>query len=77
MGEEVADEKKGAEGLSLRAPLRDRREGGCVAREGDELLPIGEVGAEPVVCSALNTPLAQPFKEDEMVDRIEGRAEVK
>ena len=42
-----------------------------MAREGDPLLPVGEVGGEPVECSALNTPLAQPFKEDGMVDHIE------
>ena len=48
-----------------------------MAREGDELLPAGEVGGEPVEGSALNTLLAQPFKEDGMVDRIKGCAEFK
>ena len=48
-----------------------------MAREGDPLLPVGEVGGEPVECSALNTLLTQPFKEDGMVDRIKGCAEVK
>ena len=37
----------------MRDPLLDWREGGCVARKGDELLPIGEVRGEPVECSAL------------------------
>ena len=47
-----------------------------MAGEGDELLPVGEVGGEPVESSALNTLLAQPFKEDGMIDSIEGCAEV-
>ena len=37
--------------------------------------PVSEVGGEPVKCSALNTLLAQPFKEDGMVDSIKGCAE--
>ena len=48
-----------------------------MAREGDELLPAGEVGGEPVEGSALNTLLAQPFKKNGMVDRIEDCAELK
>lgn len=47
-----------------------------MAREGDELLPVGEVGGEPVECGALNTLLAQPFEEDGMVYSIKGCAEV-
>ena len=39
------------------------------------LRPVSEVGGEPVKCSALNTLLAQPFKEDGMVDSIKGCAE--
>ena len=56
--------------------MHNRREGGCVAREGDKLLPVSEVGVEPVECSALDTLLAQPFKEDGMVDSVKGCAEV-
>ena len=47
-----------------------------MAREGNELLPVNEVGGEPVECSALNTLLAQPFKEDGKVDSVKGCAEV-
>ena len=60
----------------MRDPLRDWGEGGCVTREGDELLPVGEVGGEPVECSALNTLLAQPVKEDGVVHSVEGCAKV-
>ena len=52
--------RRGSEDWALRDPLRDWGEGECVTREGDELLPVGEVGGEPVECSALNTLLAQP-----------------
>ena len=38
-----------------------------MARERDQLSPVGEVGGEPVKCSALNTLLTQPLKEDGMV----------
>ena len=48
-----------------------------MAREGDELLSVSEVGSEPVESSALDTLLAQPLKEDGMIDSIKGRAEVK
>ena len=61
----------------MRDPLRNRREGGCVAREGDELSSVSEVGGEPVESSALNTLLAQPLKEDGMIDSITGCAEDK
>ena len=57
-------------------PLRDRGEGGCVAGEGDELLSVGEVGGEPVECSALNTLLAQPLEEDGVVHSVKGCAKV-
>ena len=60
----------------MRDPLLDWREGGCVAREGDELLPIGEVRGEPVECSALSTLFTQYLKEDGMVHSIKGCAKV-
>ena len=47
-GKDIADEKKGTEDRTLRNAVRDRGEGGGVAREGDELLSVGEVGGEPV-----------------------------
>ena len=68
-GEEVADEEDGSEDWgALRGPLHDWGEGGCVTREGDELLPVGEA----IECSALNTLLAQPLKEDGVVHSVKG-----
>ena len=47
-----------------------------MAGEGDELLSVNEVGGKPVKSSALNILLAQPFKENGMIDSIKGCTEV-
>ena len=75
-GKNVTDEEKGTKDRALGDTLRDRGEGGGVAGERDELLSVGEVGGEPVQCDALNTLLAQPLKEDGVVDRVKGCTEV-
>lgn len=67
----ITDEKEGTKDRDVGSPCVTGNSGG-VTGEKDELLLVGEVGGGPVNCSALNTQLVQPIKEDGRIDCVKG-----